>query len=250
MHTKLKNKIIIPCCFILLQIYLLPGITPLNLAAESFSIPGSIAPEDWTYMRLENLLQGTIVSRDSWAKLPPDNGSTIGFYNSERKPVQFIGIHHDGSSDSTLTSVLKYHIKTNGWGDIAYHYIIDKKGRIYEGRSIDRASDTNYIFDSYGEERLSSIINILLLGNYNVETIKADSPQIQSAKLLVSYLYLKYPLVTLDSIRGHKDFIPDTENVNNLVTCPGKNMYSPVNMIDEIKNFVHAVSISNNGKTY
>jgi len=249
MPNILKNIIILQCCFILLQIYLPLSNISTQLAAESFSIPAVTVPEEWNYIRLKNFVEGKIIIRSDWAKLPPYNRSKKGFYNAVRKPVQFIGIHHDGSSNATLTSILKYHIKTKGWGDIAYHFVIDKNGRIYEGRSIDRASDTNNVFDSYGEKRLSGIINILLLGNYNVEKIKSDSPQINSAKILVSYLYLKYPLVTLNSIRGHRDFISDSEDAAGLITCPGKNMYTPVNMIDEIKNFARAVSISNNAKT-
>ncbi len=245
MHTTLKKRIILICCN-LLQIFLLCSIPHQHLAAESFYNPAD--PEVLTYAGLEKIVLKKLIIRDDWAKLPADNSSAKGFYHAERKPVQFIGIHHDGSADATLTSILKYHIKTNGWGDIAYHFIIDKKGRIYEGRSLDRASDTNIVFKTYGEERLSGIVNILLLGNYNVEKIKADSPQMQSAKLLVGYLYLKYPLVTLDSIRGHRDFIEDSEEKKYLITCPGKNMYTPVNMIDEIRNFVSAAADSNKPK--
>lgn len=222
--------------------------THQNLYAENFSIPEEMVPEEWTYTRLESFVLGSVIPRSDWARLPPDEGCTKGFYHSERKTVQFIGIHHDGSSKATLKSILYYHIRTKGWGDIAYHYIIDKKGRIYEGRSLDRASDTNKIFNSYGEEKLSGIINILIAGNYDFQKIRADSPQIKSAKILVSYLYLKYPSVTLDSIRGHRDFITDSEYAKSLITCPGKNMYSPVNIIDEIKDFARRVSISNKMK--
>ena len=221
-------------------------VIPQNLAAKSFPVPANLIPEEWTSTRLEKFVKATMINRADWAKMPPNNKSTKGFYHAERKSIQFIGIHHDGSTDATLKSILMYHIKTNGWGDIAYHFVIDKKGRIYEGRSLDRASDTNNVFKSYGEERLSGIINILLLGNYDKQKIQDDSAQIRSAKLLVSYLYLKNPLLTLDSIQGHKDFIEDSESAKELITCPGKNMCSPVNMIDEIKDFVRAVSDSNN----
>jgi hypothetical protein len=241
---NIKQINILMCLSILLTVCFPFGTVPENAAAESSSVH-----EDWTYPHLENFVLKKMTARSDWAELPANNSSRKGFYHAERKPVQFIGIHHDGSKNATLKSILKYHVKTKGWGDIAYHFIIDKKGRIYEGRSIDRASDTNNVFKSYGEERLSGIINILLLGNYDVEKIETDSPQIQSAKLLVSFLYLKYPRVALDSIRGHKDFITDSDYTKNLITCPGKNMYTPINMIDEIKNFVSAVSDSNKLKT-
>lgn len=249
MYPSLKKKNKFSFCIILLLTYLLFSFFSQELTAKKNSAPDELNSKDWSYTRLETLVLRTIVARADWARLPANKFCTNGFYHSARKPVQFIGIHHDGSSDATLKTILKYHIKTNGWGDIAYHFVIDKKGQIYEGRSLDRASDTNNVFKSYGEERLTAIINILLLGNYNTEKIQTDSPQIVSAKLLTSYLYLKYPLVTMDSIRGHKDFITDSEYGKNLITCPGKNMYSPVNMIDEIKKFVNEVSILNNRKT-
>ncbi len=242
MNNKIIKRLILLSWCILLHIHLPFSITSQNLAAEN--IRG-----EWAYPHLEKYILDKIVIRDDWAYLPPNNNSKNGFYHAERNPVKFLGIHHDGSTNATLRSILKYHVETKGWGDIAYHFIIDKKGRIYEGRSLDRASDTNNVFESYGEEILSSIVNILLLGNYDIEKIEAESPQIQSAKLLVSYLYLKYPLVTLDSIRGHRDFITDSEYTKSLITCPGKNMYSPVNIIDEIKNYVSIISNSDEMKT-
>ncbi|PKL17710.1 MAG: hypothetical protein CVV49_09745 [Spirochaetae bacterium HGW-Spirochaetae-5] len=219
MVTKTRNRIIILSCCILLNIHLPFSIKAQNPVEESFSFPADPVQEEWTYQRLENCIISTMIIRSDWAELPPDNNTIKGFYHAERKPVEFIGIHHDGSSNVTLKSILEYHVKTNGWGDIAYHFIIDKNGLIYEGRSIDRTSDTNYVSESYGKERLSSIVNILLLGNYDVEKVQTDSPQIESTKLLVSYLYLKYPLVTLDSIRGHRDFIADSESAKSLITC-------------------------------
>jgi len=242
MLKLLQNIIKLPYFSILLVLLIINQ----THAAQSFSIPADLTPEEWNFTRLENFVKVTMVNRADWAKLTVNDKSTKGFYHAERKSIQYIGIHHDGSTDATLKSILKYHTKTKGWGDIAYHFVIDKRGRIYEGRSLDRASDTNHVFKSYGEDRLSGIINILLLGNYDTQKIQADSPQVRSAKLLVSYLYLKNPLVTLDSIRGHKDFIEDSEPAKKLITCPGKNMYSPVNIIDEIKNFVQVVSDSNN----
>lgn len=250
MHYILNNKIILVCLYVLLQIYL-PFISfSQNLSAEAFTHALSLDASAWTLDRLENYVKNTIVERNDWAKIKVNSSAQKGFYQAGRLPVLYLGIHHDGSPNSSLNSILTYHIKTNGWGDVAYHFIIDKKGQIYEGRALDRASDTNNVFRSYGKERLSSIINILLIGNFDAERIAADSLQVESAKILLAYLYLKYPLVTLDNIRGHRDFITDSAYAKSLITCPGKNMYSPVNIIEEIKSFVCLVAIHNTTVEY
>jgi len=244
-HYILNNKIILVCLYVLLQIYVSFISFSQNLNAEAFTQALSLNASEWTLDRLENYVENTIIARNDWAKIKVNKNTLKGFYQAERKSVLYLGIHHDGSPNSSLNSILTYHIKTNGWGDIAYHFIIDKKGQIYEGRSLTKASDTNNVFRSYGKERLSSIVNILLIGNFDAERIAPDSPQVESAKILLAYLYLKYPLVTLDNIRGHRDFITDSAYATSLITCPGKNMYSPVNIIDEIKSFVRLVAIHN-----
>ncbi|MEU9183406.1 peptidoglycan recognition family protein [Streptomyces sp. NPDC048484] len=55
-------------------------------------------------------------------------------------PFQTLTIHHtataNGDADPAATVRALYHVHavTNDWGDIGYHFLIDEKGKIYEGR--------------------------------------------------------------------------------------------------------------------
>jgi hypothetical protein len=62
-------------------------------------------------------------------------------------PVQTLTVHHTaGSNDpdqdyaATVRAIYAYHVKTNGWSDIGYQYLVDGHGTVYEGRSTGRTS--------------------------------------------------------------------------------------------------------------
>ncbi|MGW6016152.1 peptidoglycan recognition protein family protein [Streptomyces sp. NPDC055210] len=55
-------------------------------------------------------------------------------------PVQMVTVHHtDTSNDdpdpaATVRAIYEQHAVANDWGDIGYNFLIDREGRIYEGR--------------------------------------------------------------------------------------------------------------------
>jgi len=79
-------------------------------------------------------------SRADWGA----NESTTGWakgVSPEFQEVQVVTIHHTAGSNSlsqdysaTLRAIMSYHINTNGWNDVAYNYLIDGYGVVYEGR--------------------------------------------------------------------------------------------------------------------
>lgn len=217
--------------------------TPPRLCAQTGAPVRVMLPDPaaWSVARLETDFKVRIIPRVKWAKLPCVPRASAGFYSMPRGPIVSIGIHHGGNPSSSLAYILEYHIKEKQWGDIAYHYIVDKAGIVYEGRDISRPSDTNYRFRTYGLKELSGVINILLLGNLDVETIHEDSVQLQSAKLLVAMLVSEFPLVNIAGIKGHRDFIVDSEPQKRLVSCPGTNFYAPVDLVAKIRDFARAV---------
>lgn len=62
------------------------------------------------------------------------------------EPVRVMTVHHtvtannDSNPSATVRAIYYYHTITNGWGDIAYQYLIDEAGRVYEGRWSGEAS--------------------------------------------------------------------------------------------------------------
>ncbi|HEV3473774.1 MAG TPA: N-acetylmuramoyl-L-alanine amidase [Actinomycetota bacterium] len=82
--------------------------------------------------------QPTIISRGQWGakeslrKCKPDYG----------KAVQMAYVHHTvvgngypaSKADDIVRAIYAYHVKGNGWCDIGYNFLVDRFGRIYEGR--------------------------------------------------------------------------------------------------------------------
>src|SRR5688500_15955654 len=55
-------------------------------------------------------------------------------------PVKKLIVHHtdtpNGDPDpaATVRAIYSYHVQTRGWNDIGYNFLVDERGRIYEGR--------------------------------------------------------------------------------------------------------------------
>ncbi len=153
-------------------------------------------------------------------------------------------VHHTASSnDYTATQaaamvrgIYAYHVKSNGWSDIGYNFLVDRYGRAYEGRAggIDRyvlgAHAGGFNVDSFG---------VSLLGDFSTvppsATTMATLSKILAWKLGSAYRdplgkavltsagggtskYRAGTKVTLDVISGHRD-------VGN-TSCPGATTYA------------------------
>lgn len=68
------------------------------------------------------------VSRAGWGARPPKSKSYIRGSNG-------IYVHHSaGPTSQTCKQIQNYHMDAKGWVDIAYSWLVDKNGTIYEGR--------------------------------------------------------------------------------------------------------------------
>lgn len=106
----------------------------------------------------------------------PNNNNAIPDY----APIERIVIHDAGCSLSSprcngasvdpisvIQSIYRNHAKTRGWGDIGYHYIIDRKGVIYEGRYGGNGVRGAHVYDSKNCRNFNvGTIGIVLLGNH------------------------------------------------------------------------------------
>lgn len=71
-----------------------------------------------------------IISRAEWGARSPKGRDTVSW--SSRTGVV---VHHSGADDDqTVKEIQRYHMDTKGWSDIGYNFLVDKHGRLYEGR--------------------------------------------------------------------------------------------------------------------
>ncbi|WP_418606717.1 N-acetylmuramoyl-L-alanine amidase [Georgenia sp. SUBG003] len=66
---------------------------------------------------------------------------------------------------------LHYHSVTRGWGDIGYNYLVDKWGRVFEGRSGSLASpDGQMVVGGHAQPFNSGTLGISAMGNFDPRT--------------------------------------------------------------------------------
>ena len=106
-------------------------------------------------------------------------------------------LHHTACNNS-FEQIKDWHINGRGWSDVFYHYVIDMKGLIHEGRNINRFATSNR----------KNAIEIAVVGRLNLENII----QVQhiALKNLLYKIISEYGVLP---VFGHKDF--------TLTICPG-----------------------------
>ena len=151
--------------------------------------------------------------RTAWRAATP----VAGLLTAHRGGWSRITVHHSatgtrelgGGSEREVAEELRHtqrvHMEDRGFGDIGYHFLIDPKGRIYEGRSLAYQGA-----HSYGQNNVDNI-GVCLLGNFDVER---PTPQALAVlERLVEALRERHR-IRLDHVYGHDHF--------RTTQCPGR----------------------------
>lgn len=152
-----------------------------------------------------------IITTEQWGGKPAIDSLAI------KHTINRITLHHQGEPFPKGKDPIKYLQNLQSWSrrekhwiDIPYHYIIDLEGKVYEGRKINYAGDTNTEYNPAGHALIE------VVGNF--EEVEPNQNQLDAVVNTMTWLAIKYN-VPVDSIRGHKDYSLKT-------VCPGKNLYS------------------------
>ncbi|MFJ4192307.1 peptidoglycan recognition protein [Kitasatospora sp. NPDC089509] len=158
-------------------------------------------------------------------------------------PVKVVFVHHTATatdyacSDTprVIRSIYQYHVKTSGWRDIGYNFLVDRCGTVYEGRAggvdqpVHGAHTLGFNTDTSGVAAIGTYVDAappqhLLNGLAAVAAWKlgltgqaADG----HAKLTSASDASRYPkgtVVDFETVSGHRDAFK-TE-------CPGKSLYA------------------------
>ena len=155
-----------------------------------------------------------IIRRDRWAQAGP----ILSDINPMGR-IWRITVHHeaevcdDGGWTATvlrLRGIQKAHLQ-NGWADIGYHFVIDYKGRIWEGRTLKYQG-------AHARDNNEGNIGIALLGDFNVQWPTKE--QKESLKRLLNDLRTTYN-VPKSRVYTHRELVT-TE-------CPGTHLQGYVN---------------------
>ena len=76
-----------------------------------------------------------IISRAQWGA----DESLRGDAPPAFAPITRLALHHTAAEEgpdpaATVRAILAYHTQANGWNDIGYNFLVDSRGRVYEGR--------------------------------------------------------------------------------------------------------------------
>jgi N-acetylmuramoyl-L-alanine amidase len=156
--------------------------------------------------------------------------------------VHLVFVHHTVNSNSytkaqsasIVRGIELYHVKSNGWNDIGYNFLVDKYGQIFEGRF---GGITKPVVGAQTMGFNTGSVGIAVIGDYSSTSI---TPAARAA--LVSLIAWRLDLahvdplskvvrisagnprfkagtaVTLNAISGHRDAYP--------TSCPGASLYA------------------------
>jgi N-acetylmuramoyl-L-alanine amidase len=169
------------------------------------SAPPAAAPTDAT-------LPPGVRPRAAWGAAPP-----VQPY-SPHTPKE-VSLHHTGAPwygkpgpEQYLRNIQAFHTgPEREWEDIAYHYLIDLDGVVWEGRPPTVKGNPSIYYDVTG------VVLISYLGDFDSQ-VPTDT-QLASASDVAAWLMKRYTIPTT-ALSGHRDHAP--------TNCPGDNLYHPL----------------------
>ena len=164
------------------------------------------------------------------------------------KQMRFAVVHHTvNSNDYTasqvpgiLAGIYRYHTGSKGWCDIAYNFVIDRFGTVWQGRSGDINTP---VLGGHAKGFNTDSAGVALLGQYQAGAVpaaaKPSAAQVNSLESLLAWKLSIHGInptatipvvsqgsssiaagktVSINTISGHKD--------TSSTSCPGGNVYS------------------------
>jgi uncharacterized protein (TIGR03382 family) len=162
-----------------------------------------------------------VIPRTEWGARDPSR-----VCGSSHDPYR-MSIHHTylpaddgGDPAAAMRSIQAYHIDSNGWCDIGYHFVVSKSGNIYQGRSSEQRTGAHVGGQNTGN------IGICLIGDFTSQTPQAQ--QLTPTADIVRWVGNTYGIpFDRGSVKGHQEWPGQS------TSCPGSNMLS---RIDDVLN--------------
>lgn len=144
-----------------------------------------------------------IISRSGWgARAPRDRNTTSWTHRTG-----FVVHHSAGPSSQSVKTIQNYHMNSRGWDDVGYNFLIDRHGRIYEGRGWT-------VIGAHAKGHNTSNIGVCVIGNY---TDTAPNEEIKDA---LAWLYAEA------NRRASKTLAIRTHRMVGSTACPGDKLHA------------------------
>jgi hypothetical protein len=163
-----------------------------------------------------------VIRRSQWAK-----GQPIRSQLNPMLPPRYITVHHEGwepflttdfeETKARMEQVRIGHLnaKGGGYADIGYHFVIDRAGRVWEGRSLQWQG-------AHVKKRNEHNIGVMCLGNF--EEQKPTAAQVTALDRHLRSLMLKYKIAAT-RVKTHQEW----SGASTL--CPGRSLQAHVDRV-------------------
>jgi hypothetical protein len=176
----------------------------------------------------------TILSRSSWGARAPRATPSV------TADLKVAIVHHSVTGNtysasqvpSILRSIQAYHMDANGWNDIAYNFVVDRFGRIWEGRA---GGIRNVVLGGHSQGFNTGSTGVVLLGDYR--TAGVTSAAFEAIARVIAWklaLHRVDPLSTVPVTSagsakyaaGHTVVLPRVVGHGDVqaTSCPGTNL--------------------------
>lgn len=153
------------------------------------------------------------IPRSNWASASPMLARV-----NPMDGISRITIHHEGWTPAYFTDVdtmaerldiiRKSHIQRLGAGDIGYHFIIDRAGRVWQGRDIRYQG-------AHVRNNNEHNVGVMVLGNFDLQT--PTDAQLLSLRDTIAKLMKQYRVsYRAGNVKTHREINP--------TDCPGTNL--------------------------
>ncbi len=169
-----------------------------------------------------------VICKEAWGAQPVAGGF-------REHQIDQITVHHtavlleDNQDAPTRARQHQAYHQSLGWPDLAYHYLIDARGNVYEGRPVTAVGDTATDYDPTGH------LLICCEGHFAEQPL----PAAQYATLvgMLAWGATEYGVDPM-AIRGHRDLAG--------TTCPGDALYAPIEdgtLFTDVAEFLRAAPV-------
>lgn len=157
-----------------------------------------------------------LVRRADWQAAPPTEPYTP--HTPRYFTLHHTAAHYPANYQAAVAEmqfIQDFHQHGRGWIDIAYHFLIDPAGNIFEGRPIK-------VLGAHVKNRNTANIGISIMGDYHPPKHDPFTPASQDSFISIGrYLRDTYE-VPVSSFYAHRDI--------GSTTCPGDDLYAKKEM--------------------